>query len=103
MEHGYAKIARGPAAFTKTLHALGTPAPSLLSLATILVELLGGLAVLLGAFVPLASIPMSVVLLVAIFPFICPRGSVRSSCYSFFQIRPRAKPKLAESEERVPD
>jgi len=74
MEHGYAKIARGPEAFTNFLHALGVPAPSLLSWATILVELLGGLAVLLGAFIPLASIPMSVVLLVAIFSVHLPNG-----------------------------
>jgi putative oxidoreductase len=34
---------------------------------TILVELFGGLAILVGAFVALASIPMTAVLLVAIF------------------------------------
>ena len=49
------------------LHALGVPAPALMAWITVLVELLGGLAVLLGAFVPLASIPLIVVLLVAIF------------------------------------
>ena len=35
--------------------------------ATILVELLGGLAVLLGAFIPLVSVPMAAVLLTAMF------------------------------------
>jgi putative oxidoreductase len=34
---------------------------------TILIEIFGGLAVLLGAFVALASIPMAAVLLVAVF------------------------------------
>ena len=34
---------------------------------TILIEIFGGLAVLLGAFVALASVPMAAVLLVAIF------------------------------------
>jgi putative oxidoreductase len=34
---------------------------------TIVVELLGGLAVLLGAFVSLASVPMAIMLLVAMF------------------------------------
>jgi putative oxidoreductase len=34
---------------------------------SILTELLGGLAVLLGAFVTLASVPMAILLLVAIF------------------------------------
>jgi putative oxidoreductase len=66
MEHGYAKIARGPEKYASILHALGVPAPDLLAWVTILVELFGGLAVFLGAFIPLASIPMAVVLLVAI-------------------------------------
>jgi putative oxidoreductase len=56
------------------LHTLGVPAPGLLALATILVELVGGLAVFLGAFIPLASIPMAVVLLVAIFTVHLPNG-----------------------------
>ena len=74
IEHGYAKIARGPEAFTAVLHALGIPAPALLAWSTILVELLGGLAVLLGAFIPLASLPMAVVLLVAIVTVHVPNG-----------------------------
>ena len=74
MEHGYAKLARGPDSFVAILHALGTPAPALLAWATILVELLGGLAVLVGALVPLASIPMTMVLLVAIFTVHVPNG-----------------------------
>ena len=74
MQHGYAKLARGPESFTGILHALGMPAPGLLAWATILVELFGGLAVLLGAFVPLASIPMAIVLLVAIFTVHLPYG-----------------------------
>ena len=74
MEHGYAKIVRGPEAFAAILHALGMPAPSLLAWATILIELLGGLAVLLGAFIPLVGVPMIVVLLVAIFTVHIPNG-----------------------------
>src|SRR5215470_4924375 len=54
MEHGYAKIARGPEKYASILHALGVPAPDLLAWATILVELFGGLAVFIGAFIPLA-------------------------------------------------
>jgi putative oxidoreductase len=50
------------------------PAPGLLAWTTILIELFGGLAVLLGAFVPLASIPMAIVLLVAIFTVHLPNG-----------------------------
>ena len=74
MEHGYAKLARGPQAFADILHALGMPAPTVLAWATILVELIGGLAVLVGLQIPLASIPMAVVLLVAIFTVHLPYG-----------------------------
>jgi putative oxidoreductase len=74
MEHGYAKIARGPEKYASILHSLGVPAPDLLAWATILVELCGGLAVFLGAFIPLASVPMSIVLLVAIFTVHVPNG-----------------------------
>lgn len=72
--HGYAKIVRGPDSFVRILDALGMPAPSLLAWATILVEVSGGLAVLAGLFVPLASGPMIVVLLVAIFTVHLPNG-----------------------------
>jgi putative oxidoreductase len=74
IEHGYAKLARGPELFADILHALGTPMPALLAWATILVELFGGLAVLLGVLIPLASIPMIIVLLVAIFTVHLPNG-----------------------------
>ncbi len=67
MAHGYAKLARGPAVFAGVLDALGVPAPHLMAWATVVVELTGGLAVLLGAFVTLASIPMVAVLLTAMF------------------------------------
>jgi putative oxidoreductase len=67
MEHGYAKLLKGPEAFAAILHALNVPAPHLMAWLTIWTELLGGLAVLLGAFVPLVCVPMSAVLLVAIF------------------------------------
>jgi putative oxidoreductase len=74
MEHGYAKLARGPDSFAIILHAMGIPEPSLLAALTILVELIGGFAVLIGAFIPLASIPMAAVLLVAIFTVHLPYG-----------------------------
>ena len=41
---------------------------------TILIELLGGLAIILGAFVTAVSIPMAVVLLVAMFTVHLPYG-----------------------------
>jgi len=74
MEHGFAKLARGPEVFAGILQAIGVPAPHLMAWATILVELLGGFAVLLGAFVALVSIPMAAVLLVAAFTVHLPYG-----------------------------
>jgi putative oxidoreductase len=74
MEHGYAKLARGPDNFAGILHALGMPASVLLAWTTVIVELLGGLAVFVGAFVPLASVPMAFVLLVAILTVHLPNG-----------------------------
>jgi len=72
--HGYAKLAKGPEAFVAIVHAIGVPAPYLMAWATIGIELLGGLAVLLGAFVPVVSLPMAAVLLVAIFTVHLPFG-----------------------------
>jgi len=72
--HGYAKLARGPEAFVAIVHAIGVPAPYLMAWLTIGIELLGGLAVLLGAFVPVVSLPTAAVLLVAIFTVHLPFG-----------------------------
>jgi putative oxidoreductase len=74
MEHGFAKLSKGPEAFAGILHAIGVPAPHLMAWLTILTELIGGLAVLLGAFVPLVSLPMAVLLFVAIFSVHLPYG-----------------------------
>jgi putative oxidoreductase len=74
MQHGFAKLSKGPDAFAAILHAIGVPAPHLMAWLTILIELFGGLAILLGALVPLASLPMAAVLLVAIFKVHLPYG-----------------------------
>ena len=74
MEHGFAKRARGLDAFPAILQALGVPAPHLMGWLTVSVEILGGLAVLLGALVPLASMPMAAVLLVAMITVHLPYG-----------------------------
>ncbi|GAB2550112.1 DoxX family protein [Rhodanobacter koreensis] len=74
MEHGFAKLARGPEAFPAIVHAMGLPFPHLLGWATIATEIVGGLAILLGAFVAVASLPMAVVLLVAMFTVHLPYG-----------------------------
>lgn len=72
--HGYAKLTRGPDTFAAVLHTLGVPAPHLLAWLTTLVELIGGLAVLTGAYVPLAALPMAIVLLTALFTVHLPYG-----------------------------
>src|SRR5499426_1505889 len=74
MQHGFSKLSRGSDAFVAILHALGVPAPHFMALFTILIELLGGLAVMLGAFVTLVSVPMAALLLVAIFTVHLPYG-----------------------------
>jgi putative oxidoreductase len=83
MQHGYAKLARGPEDFINVLHAIGVPASFLLGWATIIVEIVGGLLILLGAFVPLATVPMIVVLLVAIFTVHLPNGFSSIKLQSF--------------------
>lgn len=67
MAHGFAKLLRGPDAFAGILHAMGLPLPAFTSWLVVVVEIFGGLAITLGAFVVLASIPMAIILLVAMF------------------------------------
>ena len=74
VEHGYAKLSRGVDGFIAILHAIGMPFAELLAWATIIVEIVGGLLILAGAFVPLAAVPMIVVLLVAIVTVHVPNG-----------------------------
>ncbi len=74
MAHGVAKLTRGPDAFAGILHALGVPAPHFMAWLSILIELVGGMAGLLGAFVMLVSVPMAALLLVAIFTVHLPYG-----------------------------
>ena len=47
MEHGLAKLSKGPENFAAILCTMGVPAPHLMAWLTILTELIGGLAVLL--------------------------------------------------------
>jgi putative oxidoreductase len=83
MQHGYAKLARGPEDFINILHAIGVPAAFLAGWATILVEIVGGFLILIGAFVPLATIPMVIVLLAAIFTVHLPNGFSSIKLQSF--------------------
>ena len=74
IEHGLTKLAKGPDAFANILQGMGVPGAHFMAWSTILVEILGGLAVILGAFVTLASLPMAAVLLVAMFTVHLPYG-----------------------------
>jgi putative oxidoreductase len=83
MQHGYAKLARGPEDFIGVLHAMGMPLPFLAGWATIIVEVVGGALIFIGALVPLATIPMVFVLLVAIVTVHLPNGfsSIKLQAY----------------------
>jgi putative oxidoreductase len=72
--HGLAKVTRGPDAFAAVLHAMGVPQPHIMAWLTIAIELVGGVAVLLGAFVALVSIPLAAVLVVAMLRVHLPYG-----------------------------
>ena len=72
--HGYAKVMNGADHFAASLQGLGVPAPYLMAWATIGFELLGGLAVLVGAYIPLISVPLTVILLVAVVTVHLPYG-----------------------------
>ena|SRR6188508_620843 len=74
IQHGYAKLARGPEDFISLLHAMGLPSSFLLGWLTIIVELVGGLMILVGALIPLATVPMIIVLFVAIITVHLPNG-----------------------------
>jgi putative oxidoreductase len=74
LQHGFAKLSRGPDAFAAILQDLAVPAPHFMAWVNILTELLGGLAILLGAFIVLASVPMAILLLTAIVTVHWPYG-----------------------------
>jgi putative oxidoreductase len=67
MTHGWAKLSRGPTGFAKLLAQVGAPLPEATAWASTFVELLGGLAIFVGAFVELVSLPLIVMMLVAMF------------------------------------
>ena len=74
MAHGYAKVMNGPDHFAASLQALGVPAPQLMAWVTIGFELLGGLAILIGAWIPFVSVPLAMILLVAAITVHLPYG-----------------------------
>ena len=67
MVHGWAKLSRGPSGFAKLLAQIGAPLPEATAWVSTFVEILGGLAIFVGAFVELVSIPLIAMMLVAMF------------------------------------
>jgi len=63
--HGAAKWGRGPENFGKLLHQIGVPFPTTAAWTVTTIELLGGLAILAGALVVVASVPLIVSMVVA--------------------------------------
>jgi putative oxidoreductase len=67
MVHGWAKLSRGPSGFAKLLTQIGAPLPEATAWVSTFVELLAGLALFVGAFVEVVSVPLIVMMLVAMF------------------------------------
>jgi putative oxidoreductase len=67
MAHGIAKWSRGPAAFSRLLDQIGVPMPLATAWLVTLLEVFGGLAILVGLFVSLVSIPLIASTAVAMF------------------------------------
>jgi putative oxidoreductase len=67
MAHGWAKLSRGPVVFARQLEWIGAPLPEATAWASTLIEILGGMAILAGALVTAVSIPLIVMMLVAMF------------------------------------
>src|SRR5262245_58493858 len=65
--HGWAKLSRGPDGFAKLLEQIGAPLPGVTAWVSTVIEILGGLAILAGAFVAAVSVPLIVMMLVAMF------------------------------------
>ena len=66
MVHGFLKLGRGVEVFATALTGLDIPAPDFMAWCTVVIEIGAGAAVFFGAFVSLMSVPMVIVLLVAI-------------------------------------
>jgi len=65
LAHGMAKWHRGPEKFAKLLQLIGTPSPLATAWLVTGLEVFGGIAIIIGAFVLLASIPLFVSMVVA--------------------------------------
>lgn len=67
MAHGFAKLSRGPAGFGRLLQQIGVPAPFVTAWISTILEIAGGAAIFVGAFVTYVSVPLIVMMSVAMF------------------------------------
>jgi len=67
MAHGWVKLSRGPAGFERLLAYTHTPFAHLLSWIVPFVEVLGGMAILIGLLVRWVSVPLIITMLTAMF------------------------------------
>jgi putative oxidoreductase len=67
MVHGWAKLSRGPAAFAELLKQAHVPLPLANAWLVTLLEIFGGLALLMGTFVAIVSVPLILSMLGAMF------------------------------------
>jgi putative oxidoreductase len=67
MVHGWAKLSRGPAAFAELLNQAHVPLPLANAWLVTVLEIFGGLALLMGAFVAIVSVPLILSMLGAMF------------------------------------
>jgi putative oxidoreductase len=74
LAHGLGKWSKGPEVFYGILQATGVPLPHLMAWITIATEIVCGIAFLIGAFIPLVSVPAIILLVVAIFTVHLPYG-----------------------------
>ena len=92
LAHGFAKWHKGPNAFAGILSAIGVPSPQLMAWLTISTEILSGIAILMGAFISLVSIPAIIVLGVAVLTLHLPYGFTSIKLLGFSEGRAQFGP-----------
>jgi putative oxidoreductase len=72
--HGFAKLARGPEHFAPIVEAMGIPGAVPVAWATVLLELVGGTGLMLGALVVPLCVPLGVIMITALLRVHLPYG-----------------------------
>jgi len=64
--HGYAKLSRGPDKFANILEGIGIPLPDIMAWIVTLIEFVGGVGVMAGAFMVPLTLPLAIVMITAL-------------------------------------